>query len=202
MRRATMVGATIGVLALAGCAAGEAEGGSTAADEAATSGATAEAMDAMETPEPHVTLTTQSPEPEVDNAFAFTAPTVMGDATFDGLTIDDTDVILWFWAPWCPTCVAEAPVLLDAADRLPAGVEIVGIAGLSGDQSFMQEFVEMTGTETFTHVADLDGTIWRGFDVSTQATIVVVDDSGDAYTLGAGTTADDLVEYAEKIAAA
>ncbi|MDN4475124.1 thioredoxin-like domain-containing protein [Demequina sp. SYSU T00192] len=204
MRRATMLGATIGALVLAGCASGEAEGGDAAMSETpmeSTAHATADAMEPVETPEPEVTVAEEASEPEPDSAFAFTAPTVMGGETFDGATLDDTDVILWFWAPWCPTCVAEAPVLLDAAERLPDGIEIVGLAGLSGDQSFMQEFVEMTGTESFTHVADLDGSVWRGFDVSSQATIIVVDDSGDAYTLGAGTTADELVDYAEKIAA-
>lgn len=77
---------------------------------------------------------------------------------------------------------------------------MVGLAGLSGDLEYMQEFVEISKTGDMTHVADLDGEIWRGFDVVSQATLMVIDDSGEAYELGGGTTAEDLIEYAQKIA--
>jgi thiol-disulfide isomerase/thioredoxin len=37
----------------------------------------------------------------------FTARTVTG-ATFDGRRLSGKPVVLWFWAPWCPTCRAQA----------------------------------------------------------------------------------------------
>ncbi|WP_062290278.1 redoxin family protein [Demequina phytophila] len=194
MRGATVL-AIAGGLTLVGCSSGQ---GDDAVVPAAASSPAAVVETARATPVP--TGTAATAEPAVGPAFDFTAATVDG-GTFEGASIDNTDVILWFWAPWCPTCVAEAPVILDAAQRLPDGVEIVGVAGLSGDQEYMREFVELTGTQSLTHVADLDGAIWKGFDISTQATIVVIDDSGDSYTLGAGITADELVGYADKIAA-
>ena len=199
-----------GALVLAGCATGSDEGGDAmdATPEESSMAmeshdATDDAMD--ESTEPEVSddaMADDEDDAEVPAAFDFTAPTVSGDETFDGSTIANTDVILWFWAPWCPTCVAESEEIVAALPDLPDGVEMIGVAGLSGDQSFMQEFVDMTGTGGFTHIADLDGSVWQGFGISTQATIVVIDDSGEAYTLGAGTTAEDLVDYAEKIAAA
>jgi thiol-disulfide isomerase/thioredoxin len=44
------------------------------------------------------------------------------------------------WAPWCPTCVAEAPNTL-AVDREHADeVTVLGVASL-GEVDLMREFV-------------------------------------------------------------
>ncbi|WP_062382829.1 redoxin domain-containing protein [Demequina iriomotensis] len=210
MRRATMLAAVIGAMALAGCAsgagddadvaeAGAAPGPSGSAPAATHDGAGGAEASAMPDAAPADDDAGTDASSDPDNAFAFTGMTLAGEE-FDGLTLDDRDVILWFWAPWCPTCFAEAGPLTEAMDRLPDGVEMVGIAGLSDDQAAMEKFVTDAQVEGMTHVADLDGSIWKRFDVVTQATVLVIDDSGDAYTLGGGVTADQLVDYAEKIA--
>ncbi|WP_062518282.1 redoxin domain-containing protein [Demequina gelatinilytica] len=207
MRRATMLAAA-GVLgmtgALAGCASDtvdDAPGASAATQEAATaetvpSGTAQPASEDAMDEDP----ATSSSEPDPDNAFAFTATTLTGEE-FDGLSIDDRDVILWFWAPWCPTCFAEAGEISAALPRLPEGIEVIGMAGMSDDLDYMKKFADDADVQEMTHVVDLDGDLWRRFDVVSQATVLVIDDSGDAYTLGGGVTADDLVDYAEKIAA-
>ncbi|MGH8775288.1 MAG: TlpA disulfide reductase family protein [Jiangellaceae bacterium] len=46
----------------------------------------------------------------------FTATTVDGEQ-FAGSSLAGRPAVLWFWAPWCPTCVAEAPDVLAVADR-------------------------------------------------------------------------------------
>lgn len=192
-----------GTVLLAGCAADSGEGVAAGASPAATPSGGADAGSTTESSAETTQETAPTTEPETPdgpNAFAFAGPLVDGSGTFDGLTLDDRDVILWFWAPWCPTCLAEAPEILEAIPQLPEGVEVVGLAGLSGDLEYMQEFVEISKTGDMTHVADLDGEIWRGFDVVSQATLMVIDDSGEAYELGGGTTAEDLIEYAQKIA--
>ena len=194
MRRARVL-ALAGGLTLAGCSSGQGDDAAVTATASSTSAVVETTATATSTPTPEAV-----PEAEIDPAFDFATTTVTGE-DFDGASLADSDVILWFWAPWCPTCVAEAPVILDAVDRLPAGVAVVGMAGLSGDQEYMREFVDMTGAGALTHVADLDGGIWKGFNVATQATIVVIDDSGERTMLGAGTTADELVAHAERIAA-
>ena len=197
MRRgvAALAAVAAGAVVLAGCAGGDT--GATAGT-AATDG-TATTADAA-SPEPQVTLITQTPEAPVDNAFAFTAPTVDG-GTFDGASIDDADVVLWFWAPWCPTCQLQSKTINEALPRIPGGVQFIGVAGLSEDLAYMQEFVETTGTGGMTHIADLDGNVYRHFDITAQSTLVFIDDSGEASLLGSGATADEIVAKAEELAA-
>jgi thiol-disulfide isomerase/thioredoxin len=43
-----------------------------------------------------------------DTALDFHGPTVDGQE-FDGAALAGTPVVLWFWAPWCTICRAEAP---------------------------------------------------------------------------------------------
>ncbi|SEJ58407.1 redoxin domain-containing protein [Demequina mangrovi] len=213
MRQTTMLAAAAGALLLAGCASdGDAGAGDgmEPSDGAMEATATADAMTDHESSDEAMAEDSagsddagdesMAAEPDPDNAFAFTGATLDG-GEFDGLSIDDTDVILWFWAPWCPTCYAEAGEFIEALPQMPEGVEVVGVAGMSDDLDYMQEFVDNSGVTGMTHIVDLDGEIWKRFDVAAQATVLVIDDSGDAYTLGGGATATDLVEYAEKIAA-
>ncbi|WP_062305500.1 redoxin domain-containing protein [Demequina subtropica] len=211
MRRATMLAAAgmLGVVgALAGCATDAeddaAGAGTMQAEAGASSDAAGPSDEGGSTPEASgeemVDDESASASSDPDNAFAFTATTTTGEE-FDGLSIDDRDVILWFWAPWCPTCFAEAGEISAALPQLPDGIEVIGMAGMSDDLDYMKQFVDDADVGGMTHVVDLDGALWRRFDVVSQATILVIDDSGDAYTLGGGVTADDLVDYAEKIAA-
>ncbi|WP_062381643.1 redoxin family protein [Demequina pelophila] len=137
---------------------------------------------------------------EEDGPFAFTAGTVDG-GTFEGSGLAGTDVVLWFWAPWCPTCVAEAAEIAAAATDMPDGVPLIGVAGLSEDLEYMGRFVADTGLGDLTHIADTDGSVWRRFDVASQATLLFIDDSGAVEVVGAGVTGADIVERAEALAA-
>lgn len=137
--------------------------------------------------------------PESENVFAFTAQTVDGQ-DFDGLSIDDTDVVLWFWAPWCPTCQMQSRTINEALADMPEGVEIVGVAGLSDDLEYMQEFVSIYGVDGITHIADLDGDVYRRFEITQQSTLLFIDDGGDAWLGGPAATADDIVEQATRLA--
>ncbi|WP_084074717.1 redoxin domain-containing protein [Demequina sp. NBRC 110052] len=139
-------------------------------------------------------------EADADNVFAFTAQTVDGQE-FDGLSIDDRDVVLWFWAPWCPTCQMQTRTINAALPDMPEGVDIVGIAGLSDDLEYMQEFVSIYEVDGMTHVADLDGDVYRRFEITQQSTLLFIDDSGDAWLGGPSMTADDIVARAEELAA-
>ncbi len=179
-----------GMLALAGCA-----GSSGPAVSSAVESASGAPMTAAPVVEDEVAA-----DAAQDNAFAFSAPTVDG-GTFDGLSIDNTDVVLWFWAPWCPTCQLQSKTINEALPRMPEGVPMIGIAGLSDDLEYMREFVEVTGVTGMTHVADLEGDLYRRFDIVNQSTLVFIDDTGDATLLGPDATADEIVARAEDLAA-
>src|ERR1700758_263401 len=68
----------------------------------------------------------------------FTAKTVDGQ-DFSGQSLVGKPAVLWFWAPWCPVCQGEAPMVGQMAAAQLA-VTFVGVAGL--DQlPAMQQFV-------------------------------------------------------------
>lgn len=95
------------------------------------------------------------------------------------------DTVLWFWAPWCTTCRAEADDVLAASDALDGRVEVIGVAG-RGEVPEMEGFVDDTGTGDLTHVVDAQGTIWSGYGVASQPAFAFIDDDGTVeVTIGA-----------------
>ncbi|PKQ27272.1 MAG: hypothetical protein CVT64_02245 [Actinobacteria bacterium HGW-Actinobacteria-4] len=124
--------------------------------------------------------------------FDFTAPLV-GGGELDGASLKGSDVVLWFWAPWCPTCLVEGRDHVSAViEELPEGVELIGIAGLSDDQDAIEEFIEWTGTGGAQHVVDQDGSIWAGFGVLLQPAFYFVNDDGTFRRAGSGLTVADI----------
>lgn len=130
---------------------------------------------------------------------AFAAATPLDGVPFDVASLDGTDAVVWFWAPWCTICRGEAPEVAEIAMRYSGRVQFVGVAG-RGELDAMQEFVEDTGTGTLTHLADLDGSIWSAFGVFGQPAYAFIDNSGtvDVFVGGLGGNAladriDDLL---------
>ncbi|WP_061963283.1 redoxin family protein [Demequina aurantiaca] len=181
------IGATTAGLALllAGCA-GDAD--------PASGGATAPAGEADSASPDADESTSQAASP-----FDFTAMTVMSGEDFDATSLAGQDVVLWFWAPWCPTCAAEAPIIAEAIDGLPEGVTMMGVAGRSDDPAAMQEFVTDYGVGGIEHLADTDGSIWANFSVVSQPAFIFVNDDGTMQGSGGGLTADDIDYYANEL---
>ncbi|KIH97703.1 hypothetical protein LP52_17840 [Streptomonospora alba] len=113
-------------------------------------------------------------------ALDFTAPTV-GGGEIDGAELQGEPVVLWFWAPWCTICRGEAPGVADTAERYEGEVEFIGVAG-QGEAAAMEEFVASTGTDGMRHIIDEDGSIWSGFDVTTQPSFSFLRTSGTFLT--------------------
>ena len=118
----------------------------------------------------------------VTGKLAFTGTTLDGQ-TFNAATLAGKPVLLWFWAPWCPTCAAQAPDVLDLQRTYAGKLGILGVAGLD-DQNNMQPFVDRTKTKGITHLADPKGDIWRRFEVTQQSTYVLLDGSGNVTVTG------------------
>lgn len=192
VRSAALAMVASAALVLAGCVSGEQEASPAPDVPSATDGPVATA-DPAASPAPSEAAVPESP-------FAFAAPTVAG-GDLDGETLRGRDVILWFWAPWCPTCMVEGKDHVShAITDLPEGVEFVGVAGRSDDVAAMQEFLDWTGTGAVTHVMDMDGEIWEAFGVLQQPVFIFVNDDGTGTRAGSGLDADDILERAEELA--
>jgi thiol-disulfide isomerase/thioredoxin len=126
-----------------------------------------------------------APDPPVAT-LAFQAPTLDGGG-LDAATLAGTPLVLWFWAPWCTICRAEAPDVAGVAAEYAGRVQVIGVAG-RGDVASMRKFVTDTGTGNLVHVVDQDGAVWNRFGVVSQPTFVFVDAAGNTESF-AGTLA-------------
>lgn len=102
---------------------------------------------------------------EVPAQLQFTAKTVDGQE-FKGESVLGKPAVFWFWAPWCPTCQREAP-MVGQISQSRDDVTFVGVAGLD-EVSAMQDFVDKYPVEGITNVADTDGSVWARFGITQQ----------------------------------
>jgi len=129
-----------------------------------------------------------------------TSSTLDGDLTFDGATLAAGDSVVWFWAPWCTICRAEAPEVAEIAERYASQVNLIGVPG-RGELDAMVEFVDDTGTGSLTHVTDLDGDIWSAFGVYGQPAFAFIDDDGTVEVFIGGLGGDALAERIDELIA-
>lgn len=120
------------------------------------------------------------------SALDFTATTVGGDS-FDGASLDGKPTVLWFWAPWCPTCRAQAPGVSEIATTYGADVNVVGVGSLD-ESTAIEEFAAAVPAD-FTQLDDPDGEVWRHFGITAQSTYVVLD--ADQEIVASGSLTDD-----------
>jgi thiol-disulfide isomerase/thioredoxin len=110
--------------------------------------------------------------------WSFSAPTLDDGAAFEAASLEGTPTVLWFWAPWCVSCRAEAPEVVAAAGEFADRVTLVGVAG-RGEVPAMEGFVADTDTGSLTHVVDADGAIWSQFGVFAQPAYAFIDVDGN-----------------------
>lgn len=131
-------------------------------------------------------------------ALAFTGTTLDG-TTFDAATLSGTPVVLWFWAPWCTICRAEAPDVAAIAAEYEGRVRVLGVPG-RGQVDAMKTFVADAGVGAITHVVDADGTLWNRFGVVSQPSFVFVDRAGGAESFAGSLGADGLRAAVDELA--
>lgn len=129
-----------------------------------------------------------------------TSSTLDGAATFDGAALAAGDSVVWFWAPWCTICRAEAPEVAEIAEQYASQVNLIGVPG-RGELDAMSSFVDDTGTGGITHVADLDGDIWSAFGVYGQPAFAFIDDDGTVEVFIGGLGGDALAERIDELIA-
>jgi thiol-disulfide isomerase/thioredoxin len=133
-------------------------------------------------------------------AAGFTAATV-GGGEFDSASLEGSPSVLWFWAPWCTSCRAEAPDVVAASEAFEGRVEVVGVAG-RGEVPAMEGFVADTGTGGLTHVVDATGDIWSDYGVFAQPAFAFVSADGEVEVFVGTMGEDALVERMTSLAEA
>ncbi|MGC9538979.1 redoxin domain-containing protein [Streptomyces sp. UG1] len=118
----------------------------------------------------------------VPEALRFTGTTVDGKP-FDAATLAGKPTVLWFWAPWCPTCKAQGPETARVADRFEGKAHVIGVAGLDKPQA-MKDFVTDTKVGTFPNLSDEPGEIWKKFEITQQSIYVILDKDGKTVFTG------------------
>lgn len=197
MRRGLGMGAVavVALLGVAGC--GAAETPRAAPTEAVSATPTMPTRSPSPTPDP-------TPEKEqavvaVPAALKFTGTTLDGKA-YEGAQLAGKPTALWFWAPWCHICRGEAPTVKELAAKHSGAVTILGVGGL-GEADAMREFVDDGDLGAVTHLADEDGKVWKRFDVTSQASWVLLDKDGTEVYRGR-LDHDELVDRVAELAKA
>lgn len=184
-RLVTIAAATLGLL-LAGCADSGADGagGTDVAQEPSSSRSTA--VDATE-PAPDDRSTDQAGG-TVPATLDFTGTTVSGES-FDGATLAGRPTLLWFWAPWCPTCRGQIPQVEGIAADHAGEINVIGIGSLDSAEAIAGFAGDV---DDIVHLEDVDGDLWKRFGVTEQSSFVLLDADGTVvFEAGYGGT-DDL----------
>ncbi|MFI7356202.1 redoxin domain-containing protein [Streptomyces avidinii] len=118
----------------------------------------------------------------VPQALRFTGTTVDG-RPFDAATLAGKPTVLWFWAPWCPTCKAQGPETARVAAQFQGKANVIGVAGLDKPQA-MKDFVSDTRVGAFPNLSDEAGEIWKKFEITQQSFYVILDKDGKTVFTG------------------
>lgn len=98
-------------------------------------------------------------------------------ANVRSLAVAGKPILLWFWAPHCSFCKAEAPKLLDFSARHGSKIQILGL-GAQDDFGQAEGFVRETETAGLQMVWDRSGRTWVHYRVTSQPTVIVLDGEG------------------------
>jgi len=173
MRARTVLSAALAaaLLALTGC------GADSGADDAAAGASTSNTSSPAQPPASPGAGDSTATKSAVPQALQFTATTVDGKP-FDAKSLAGKPAVLWFWAPWCPKCKAQAAETAKVAADHEGEVNVVGVAGLDKNAA-MKDFVADTGTDGFPQLADEKGEVWKRFEVTEQSRYVILDKDGE-----------------------
>lgn len=173
------------VLVLAGC--GSETSDTTASEPAADAAAEADS------PSPE-TPSTPAKSPGKDSAATapailnFSAETVGGDS-FVGADLAGKPSVLWFWAPWCPTCRGQIEGVSSLAEEYGDRVNFVGVGSLD-EVSAIGDFAADVPAD-MPHLVDPEGAVWRHFGIVEQSVYVVLD--ADSKVVSEGYLDDDAL---------
>ncbi len=170
-----------GVLLLAGCSSDTSDNSAAPSESAAVE-------------------STTPVESQTDPAVVTNPLPVFSSTTLEGQPVTQADyqgkpTIMWFWAPWCSVCRAEAPTLANVANELDGSVDVVGVAAL-GSIDEMKTFVSDTGIENFDQLADPDAEVWSVFGVASQPAFAFISADGSIDVVQGSIDENEILERA------
>lgn len=107
--------------------------------------------------------------------------TRLDGSTFDGRSLAGRAAVLWFWAPWCPTCRAQSPTVAEVAEQYDGRVAVVGVGGLDSAADIEDLAARIPHVD---HVVDPDGEVWQHFGVTAQSSYAVIAADGELLVEG------------------
>ncbi len=110
----------------------------------------------------------------------FTGTTLEGDR-FEGAALEGKPSVLWFWAPWCPTCRAQISTVSKLAEEYDGRVAVVGVGGLDSREAIEDLAADIPHV---THLVDAKGVVWKHFRVTEQSAYTVLDADGRVVSEG------------------
>ena len=132
----------------------------------------------------------QEAEPggSVPESLDFTGTTVSGDE-FAGASLAGRPTLMWFWAPWCPTCRGQIPQVEGLATEHAGELNVIGVGSLDSAEAIEGFADDVRG---ITHLEDAEGELWKRFGVTEQSSFVLLDADGSVtFEAGYGGT-DEL----------
>ncbi len=123
-----------------------------------------------------------APAAAAAGVLSFTGRTLDG-AAFDAAALAGRPALLWFWAPWCATCAAQAGSVTNLQAEYGDRVGILGVGGM-GSTAEMREFVTDLDVGGVRNLDDGAGVLWRRFGITEQSTYVLVDRAGAVVRTG------------------
>lgn len=102
------------------------------------------------------------PEDEREPAPTLEGPSLAGDETLSSADLAGGIVIINVWGSWCAPCRAEAPELVEAAERLGDDVQFLGLNTRDLDRAPAQAFVRSFEIP-YPNIFDPSGELLLGF---------------------------------------
>jgi len=116
-----------------------------------------------------------------DGAPTFSLLDLDGNTISLGDLLKGKEVILNFWASWCPECRQEMPILNEIAKKYRDKIEIIGI-NTREDKKTVMSFVKDIGVE-YKILLDAKGQVARIYNVIAVPTNVLINKKGLVKTL-------------------
>ena len=181
---------TLGALMLSGCAGGS-------GNDPAQDPPRAESSATSAPPEPDVAADAdvdrgraggENDGGSVPETLDFTGTLVSGEV-FEGASLAGRPTLLWFWAPWCPTCRGQIPQVEGIAADHAGELNVIGVGSLDSSEAI----ADFAGdVDEVVHLEDVDGELWKRFGVTEQSSFVLLDADGTVVLEAGYGGTDDL----------